>query len=106
MFTASASTAWSIRLASPVAIEPGVCKEGIKNMSDEDCGTVVLELAGAPPELFADEQNVHRHVQCLATDAHQHHHDHERRFPVSDDRRLLEKVGLEGVPAPSCLPAA
>jgi DNA-3-methyladenine glycosylase I len=33
---------------------------------------------------------------CAATPAYQHYHDHEWGFPVDDDRRLFEKLCLEG----------
>ncbi|MGK2287075.1 DNA-3-methyladenine glycosylase I [Pedomonas sp. V897] len=33
---------------------------------------------------------------CLATPAYQHYHDTEWGFPVGDDRRLFEKISLEG----------
>ena len=77
----------------------GVGNEGTRNMSDEDRGAAELELAVAPPGLFADDHNVRRCVWCRATDAYQHYHDQEWGFPVSDDRRLFEKVCLEGFQA-------
>ena len=36
---------------------------------------------------------------CMATAAYQHYHDHEWGFPVHDDRRLFEKLCLEGFQA-------
>lgn len=36
---------------------------------------------------------------CAATPAYQHYHDHEWGFPVTDDRRLFEKLCLEGFQA-------
>lgn len=33
---------------------------------------------------------------CAATPAYQHYHDHEWGLPVDDDRRLFEKLCLEG----------
>ena len=36
---------------------------------------------------------------CAATPAYQHYHDHEWGFPVIDDRRLFEKLCLEGFQA-------
>ncbi|MDH5330000.1 MAG: DNA-3-methyladenine glycosylase I [Aquincola sp.] len=33
---------------------------------------------------------------CRATPAYRHYHDHEWGFPVTDDRRLFEKLCLEG----------
>ncbi|WP_428415979.1 DNA-3-methyladenine glycosylase I [Methylibium sp.] len=36
---------------------------------------------------------------CAATPVYQHYHDHEWGFPVTDDRRLFEKLCLEGFQA-------
>jgi DNA-3-methyladenine glycosylase I len=36
---------------------------------------------------------------CEATPAYQHYHDHEWGFPVTDERRLFEKICLEGFQA-------
>lgn len=36
---------------------------------------------------------------CAGTPAYQHYHDHEWGFPVTDDRRLFEKLCLEGFQA-------
>ena len=36
---------------------------------------------------------------CAATPAYQHYHDHEWGFPVTDERRLFEKLCLEGFQA-------
>ena len=36
---------------------------------------------------------------CQATPAYQRYHDHEWGFPVTDDRRLFEKLCLEGFQA-------
>ena len=33
---------------------------------------------------------------CAASPAYRHYHDHEWGFPVADDRRLFEKLCLEG----------
>lgn len=33
---------------------------------------------------------------CAASDSYIHYHDHEWGFPVVDDRRLFEKISLEG----------
>lgn len=52
-----------------------------------------------PESLFADEQGCLRCAWCRATPAYQHYHDHEWGFPVSDERRLFEKICLEGFQA-------
>lgn len=49
-----------------------------------------------PDSLFADELGVLRCAWCRATPAYRHYHDHEWGFPVQDDRRLFEKICLEG----------
>lgn len=53
----------------------------------------------APTGIFADDQQVTRCVWCRATPAYQHYHDHEWGFPVAEDRRLFEKICLEGFQA-------
>ncbi len=49
--------------------------------------------------LFTDDQQITRCVWCRATPEYQHYHDHEWGFPVQDDRRLFEKICLEGFQA-------
>ncbi|RZL55161.1 MAG: DNA-3-methyladenine glycosylase I [Variovorax sp.] len=49
--------------------------------------------------LFADDSGVVRCGWCAATPAYRHYHDHEWGFPVTDDRRLFEKLCLEGFQA-------
>jgi DNA-3-methyladenine glycosylase I len=46
--------------------------------------------------LFSDEQDVHRCFWCESTPAYRAYHDTEWGFPVADDRRLFEKICLEG----------
>ena len=46
--------------------------------------------------LFADEDGACRCSWCQATPAYRAYHDSEWGFPVGDDRRLFEKVCLEG----------
>jgi DNA-3-methyladenine glycosylase I len=46
--------------------------------------------------LFADGDGACRCSWCDATPAYRHYHDSEWGFPVADDRRLFEKVCLEG----------
>ena len=51
----------------------------------------------ATPGLFtADDDGRVRCHWCQATPAYRHYHDHEWGFPVTDDRRLFEKLCLEG----------
>jgi DNA-3-methyladenine glycosylase I len=49
--------------------------------------------------LFIAEDGAARCGWCQATPAYRHYHDHEWGFPVSDDRRLFEKLCLEGFQA-------
>ena len=49
--------------------------------------------------LFADDEGAPRCRWCEATPAYRHYHDHEWGFPVTDDRRLFEKICLEGFQA-------
>ncbi|MDN4587283.1 DNA-3-methyladenine glycosylase I [Xenophilus aerolatus] len=51
----------------------------------------------APPEgLLAGEDGAWRCRWCAASPAYRHYHDHEWGFPVTDERRLFEKLCLEG----------
>ncbi len=52
-----------------------------------------------PAGLFADEAGCPRCSWCQATPLYRHYHDHEWGFPVVDDRRLFEKLCLEGFQA-------
>lgn len=60
---------------------------------------------GAMPEtplaagLFRDAAGLARCAWCAATPAYQHYHDHEWGYPVADERRLFEKLCLEGFQA-------
>lgn len=49
-----------------------------------------------PEGLFADDAGCPRCSWCQATPLYRHYHDHEWGFPVADDRRLFEKICLEG----------
>ncbi|MEO8154754.1 MAG: DNA-3-methyladenine glycosylase I [Rhizobacter sp.] len=51
------------------------------------------------PGLFAGADGAHRCFWCQATPGYQHYHDNEWGFPVTDDRRLFEKICLEGFQA-------
>ena len=52
-----------------------------------------------PAGLFEGGDGRLRCSWCAATPAYQHYHDHEWGFPVTDDRRLFEKLCLEGFQA-------
>ena len=49
--------------------------------------------------LFTAEDGAARCLWCQATPAYRRYHDHEWGFPVTDDRRLFEKLCLEGFQA-------
>ena len=49
--------------------------------------------------LFTDPDGTTRCFWCEATPAYRHYHDTEWGFPVTDDRRLFEKLCLEGFQA-------
>jgi DNA-3-methyladenine glycosylase I len=49
--------------------------------------------------VFAGADGTLRCRWCEGTAAYQHYHDHEWGFPVTDDRRLFEKLCLEGFQA-------
>ena len=53
-------------------------------------------MTGIAEGLFADEANVCRCAWCEATPVYRAYHDSEWGFPVADDRRLFEKICLEG----------
>lgn len=55
-----------------------------------------LGPAALPEGLFADNTGGPRCGWCQATPLYRHYHDHEWGFPVADDRRLFEKLCLEG----------
>lgn len=49
--------------------------------------------------LFDGDDGARRCAWCAATPGYRHYHDHEWGFPVTDDRRLFEKLCLEGFQA-------
>jgi DNA-3-methyladenine glycosylase I len=51
------------------------------------------------PGLFTADDGCARCAWCALTPAYRHYHDHEWGFPVTDDRRLFEKLCLEGFQA-------
>jgi DNA-3-methyladenine glycosylase I len=54
-------------------------------------------MTRTPPGLFTGEDDgLVRCQWCRATPAYRHYHDQEWGFPVTDDRRLFEKLCLEG----------
>ena len=55
----------------------------------------ISTLAG----IFADETHTHRCAWCQATPFYRRYHDTEWGFPVADERRLFEKICLEGFQA-------
>ena len=56
-------------------------------------------LPDLPEGLFADATTGPRCWWCQATPLYRRYHDEEWGFPVVDDRRLFEKLCLEGFQA-------
>ncbi len=58
-------------------------------------------IATPPPAagLFTDDSGKARCAWCSATPLYRHYHDIEWGFPVADERRLFEKICLEGFQA-------
>ena len=53
-----------------------------------------------PAGLFVHDDDGHTRCHwCQASEAYRHYHDNEWGFPVTDDRRLFEKLCLEGFQA-------
>jgi len=44
----------------------------------------------------SEDDGLARCTWCQATPGYRHYHDHEWGFPVTEDRRLFEKICLEG----------
>ena len=62
--------------------------------------TIPVHHDAMPAEgLFAGEDGALRCSWCSATAAYRRYHDTEWGFPVTDDRRLFEKLCLEGFQA-------
>jgi DNA-3-methyladenine glycosylase I len=57
------------------------------------------KTVSAPPGLFTDETHTQRCAWCQATPFYRQYHDTEWGFPVADERRLFEKICLEGFQA-------
>ena len=49
--------------------------------------------------LYRTADGIARCGWCRVSPAYRHYHDHEWGFPVTDDRRLFEKICLEGFQA-------
>ena len=56
-------------------------------------------IASIPAGLFTDDTHTHRCWWCEATPAYRRYHDTEWGFPVANERRLFEKICLEGFQA-------
>jgi DNA-3-methyladenine glycosylase I len=61
--------------------------------------TSSTEVVFTPAGLFADETHTYRCWWCEATPDYRRYHDTEWGFPVADERRLFEKICLEGFQA-------
>lgn len=56
-------------------------------------------LPADAPGLFSEAAGPTRCAWCQATPLYRHYHDTEWGFPVADERRLFEKICLEGFQA-------
>ncbi len=61
--------------------------------------TPSTKVEATPAGLFTDATQTHRCWWCEATPSYRHYHDTEWGFPVADERRLFEKICLEGFQA-------
>ncbi|MGE8376066.1 MAG: DNA-3-methyladenine glycosylase I, partial [Diaphorobacter nitroreducens] len=61
--------------------------------------TIEPSSSGEASGLFTDEGGHARCFWCRASPLYRHYHDHEWGFPVTDERRLFEKLCLEGFQA-------
>ena len=59
-------------------------------------GTSMTAVSVPKPGLFTADDGIARCKWCQATPVYRDYHDHEWGFPVTDDRRLFEKLCLEG----------
>ncbi|MEP6501982.1 MAG: DNA-3-methyladenine glycosylase I [Betaproteobacteria bacterium] len=59
----------------------------------------MTEPSSPPPGLFSDDDGVLRCQWCRASPEYRRYHDEEWGFPVTDERRLFEKICLEGFQA-------
>ena len=70
-----------------------------------DIATTAKDAKGTAPAtpaltgLFTDDASTTRCAWCQATPLYRHYHDSEWGFPVADERRLFEKICLEGFQA-------
>lgn len=59
----------------------------------------MFDATAAPTGLFTDDRQVTRCVWCRSTLPYRQYHDQQWGFPVAQDRRLFEKICLEGFQA-------
>ncbi len=59
----------------------------------------MTETTAVPEGLFATDDRVLRCQWCRSSPTYQRYHDQEWGFPVTDERRLFEKICLEGFQA-------
>ena len=61
--------------------------------------SILSTAVATTPGLFTDAMHTHRCWWCQATPFYRQYHDTEWGFPVTDERRLFEKICLEGFQA-------
>ncbi|SFC49681.1 DNA-3-methyladenine glycosylase I [Polaromonas sp. OV174] len=64
-----------------------------------DTSNAATAAIKTPAGLFIDDASQPRCAWCRATPLYRHYHDNEWGFPVADERRLFEKICLEGFQA-------
>ena len=77
--------------------KPGMLLEF--RMTSDTTTPAKTTATGATAGLFTDDARTTRCVWCQATPFYRNYHDSEWGFPVADERRLFEKICLEGFQA-------
>jgi len=80
---------------------PGACLESHMpfRTPSPDLAAALAESENVQHGLYTDATHTHRCWWCKATPAYRLYHDTEWGFPVADERRLFEKICLEGFQA-------
>ena len=83
--------------AQTQAREPRQCLKS--GMTSDTSPSTKTTVTAAVTGLFTGSDQGTRCAWCQATPLYRHYHDTEWGFPVADDRRLFEKICLEGFQA-------
>ena len=75
-------------------------RQNLKSRIPFDTDSILkTKSAAATAGLFIDDSHTIRCAWCQATPFYRYYHDTEWGFPVADERRLFEKICLEGFQA-------